>query len=62
MVYLFLGLGAFWGILGVIQVAEAWGQTDGMKVALAQLMMAVFNVAIAWYLHWRCERKSGYRR
>lgn len=62
MVYIFLGLGAFWGVLGVIQLVDAWGQTDGMKVALAQLVMAAFNVAIAWYLYWRRERKAGWRR
>lgn len=62
MILIFLGLGAFWGLLGVVQVVQSWGQTEGLKVALAQLVMAIFNVAIAWYLNWRRERRAGSRR
>lgn len=62
MVYFFLGLGVFWAILGVIQVVESWGNVDGLKTALATLIMAVLNVAVAWFLHWRSQRRPHWRR
>lgn len=62
VIYIFLGLGGVWAVLGIMQLVEAWGQTDEMKAALAQLLMAVLNVAIAWFLYWRRERRAGWRR
>lgn len=62
MVYLFLGLGVFWALLGLTQLAQSWGQTPEMRAALGSLLMALFNVAVAWFLHWRTQRRAGWRR
>ncbi len=61
MTYLFLGVGLVWAVLGVMRILEGWGQTEEMKVALSFLLMAVFNVGIAWFLYWRRERRSTWR-
>ncbi|MFZ5814767.1 MAG: hypothetical protein ACOY93_05640 [Bacillota bacterium] len=61
LLYIFLGLGAFWAVLGVVQLVESWGQVDGMKAALTSLIMAALNVGIAWYLHHRAERRRASR-
>lgn len=59
MIYFFLGLGGIWAISGVMQLFESWGQVDGMRSALGSLLMAVVNVAVAWFLYWRNQRRAG---
>jgi len=62
MVYLFLGIGLVWAVVGIMQIIEGWGQAEEMKVALTFLLMAVFNIGIGWFLHWRREQRSQWRR
>lgn len=60
--YIFFGLGLFWLVMGLGKVFTSGGQGDELKAALAQLLMAGFNLAIAWYLYWRRERRTDWRR
>lgn len=62
MVYFFLGLAGFWAFLGILQVFDSRGDVGGLKAALPPLVMAFVNVAVAWFLHWRTQRRAPWRR
>lgn len=62
MVLLFLGMTMLWVGLGLVQIVANWGQPEQWRSALSSLLMALLNVAVAWYLYSRRERRTGQRR
>jgi uncharacterized membrane-anchored protein len=55
---LFLVLGIVWGVAGITQYFGERGDPSATRGAMQALLMAAVNLAVAWYLFWRKEKRE----